>query len=533
MPIESRPSAPAAPERVSHASVARRVTLFEDRAEVVRTAVVPVVPGAQWVSLSGVTPYLDDRSLQVRAEGAGTVLGARVVRRVVQESSGNAGDGPRLEVDLRAAQRRGQVAGLDLARAGASTQRIDQLFSQWTEGLAEVPAGVGAEGGSDEWRAAFDALAADHAIAREAVQLALDVQEESLEDAGRTQERLELARLLRPRYETLIEVQVHSEAAQALGLEVTYRTPCALWRPEHLARLTPTAAGKGDVELVTDGVAWQATGEDWSNVLVRFSTARPAQHAEAPLLSTEKLQLQRKGEEEKKSIVIEVREQTIASAGLGRGVKAVEEMPGVDDGGEPLAWEPAQRVTLASDARAFRVELSRVRLEAAVARVAFPERSQALHVRATMTLTSPRPLLAGPVRVARGSAFVGRARLNFVGAGEPFELGFGIDDGVRVRREQTDERDTALITGTQKLKRTVRLFLSNLSGESRDLVVNERVPVSEIEDVSVALVDAKTWTFDAKDGFARQAVVLAPHATRRLELIYELRASAKVVLPVF
>src|SRR5207253_2460232 len=137
---------------------------------------------------------------------------------------------------------------------------------------------------------------------------------------------------------------------------------------------------------------------------VRFSTARPARAATPPSVADDVIYSRRKTDDERRNINVEARDQAIAVAGLGRGARAVDEMPGVDDGGEPLAFEPAARVSLASDGRPFRVEIARATVRADVARVLFPERAPVAHLRATATLAKgASPLLAGPVRVARGA----------------------------------------------------------------------------------------------------------------------------------
>jgi hypothetical protein len=118
-----------------------------------------------------------------------------------------------------------------------------------------------------------------------------------------------------------------------------------------------------------------------------------------------------------------------------------------------------------------------------------------------------------------------------VSPGEPFELGFGVDGAVRVRRTVVEERDTTLITGTKKLKRTITIYVSNLSGQPKPTLVTERVPVSEIEDVEIVMVDIRGWRHEAKDGLLRWPLSLGPRATETLRLVYEIRNSGKVELP--
>ena len=71
-------------------------------------------------------------------------------------------------------------------------------------------------------------------------------------------------------------------------------------------------------------------------------------------------------------------------------------MPGVDDGGEPLTFEANRPVQILSTGQPVRIEIAQVTMPAQVERVVFPERGMAAHLRATATLSGPRPLW--PVR---------------------------------------------------------------------------------------------------------------------------------------
>ncbi|WP_437734650.1 DUF4139 domain-containing protein [Sorangium sp. So ce1335] len=550
-----------AAERAPHPSAARAVTLFEDRAEVVRTARVEVAAGAQWVAIGGVSVFVDERTVQARVAPAGgpggavRVTAARVRWRAHREAALGREAIDALERERREASRRAAAAELARDRAARREAHLDQLLATWAQAMSEVPKDAGEPARLASWRAGVEALRAalDEALAASAEARAARAR--ALDDARRAAARLREGSREQPRYEAVIEVEIHAAAPQPVELELTYRVACAVWRPEHLARLSADAAGAagatsaagaaqgagGSVELTTWATAWQATGEAWENVAARFSTARPARSAEAPLLADDVLRLRRKTDLERRRVVVEARDQAIAAAGLDRGARAVDEMPGVDDGGEPLVFEAAEPVTLPSDGRPLRVEIARRSLPAELALVLYPEAHPAAHLRATATLDAgsagkggagrPRPLLAGPVQIARGGSLVGRARIDFVGAGEPFEIGFGMDDAVRVRRTVDEEQDTSAITGSRKIRRCVKLSLSNLSSIARRVLVTERIPVSEVAEVEVALVEAVGWTLDEKDGFLRSRVELPPKGLKTMSFSYELRAGASVVLP--
>lgn len=515
-------------------SVAAQVTLFEDRGEVLRRARCVVPAGVSAVHVAGVGVALDDASLVVSAEGDGArVLSARVVR--VARSVSVLGDAGRAEAEAEVTRARGaeQAAEASLLRAEAQRARQATLAHRWMEGVREVPRGTEADAGAGAgaWRAAMDALRGRLDACHDAVRGAALARDAARRDRGRAEARWAVAQRAERCYEAVVSLQVEASEAGEVGFVLRYRTPCALWRPEHVARLDAERDGGAEVSLETWATAWQATGERWEGVALRFSTARPTASAACPCDEDDVLALRRKTESERQAVQVSLREQAVHTAGA-EGVRDLDEMPGVDDGGEAVWFDAPEASTLRSDGAPLRVWLGAVTLPAAVERVAMPERTDAVHLRATATLKAPTALLAGPVRLVRGGDFVGRGRVDYVARGEPFVLGFGLDDGVRVRRRVDDKRETTVVMGTQKLQRTVRLALSNLSGETRSLRVIERVPVSEVEDVKVQVVPDAAWVAEGTDGMWSAEVSLAPHETRELSLVWRLEASSKVVLPV-
>jgi predicted RNA-binding protein with EMAP domain len=64
-------------------------------------------------------------------------------------------------------------------------------------------------------------------------------------------------------------------------------------------------------------------------------------------------------------------------------------------------------------------------------------------------------------------------------------------------------------------------------------LLTERIPVSEIEDVEIALVDAGPFSHDTNDGFLKTSVDIGPQATKTVTYSYEVRAGARVTLPAF
>ena len=510
------------------------VTLYEDRAEVRRRIVVPA--GQASVLVPSLSPCLDERSVEVLPDAPPAVSddAATPSHRVVYHRHAGPGAGDDRTVETLAAVRREaeqqkRDAEERERRAGEERTRLDSLLGTVIGSARSLqPRG---DAGPMQVRSAVRDLQAALAAAidREAsahADLVLAARE--LERASR---RFEEARTAEPDLSARLVVSLPSAADGERSFTVRYRVASALWRPEHLARLVGSPNGidnDASVEIVTYATAWQTTGENWEDATLRFSTARPSKPASPPPLGEDVLHTTRRQDNR---VVVEARDQTIALAGSSEGSpRESRDLLGVDDGGEPLTFEPAERVSFPSTGRPLRVEIERRTLPATAMRIVYPERSPVAHVRATVTLTGRAPLLAGPLRLARNESIVGKTRLDFAAVGEPLDLGFGPDDSIRVKREVKEDRDVTTLTGSQRVRRTIRVFVSNVSGLARSFDVVERIPVSEIGDVEV-LAETNDWTFDGKDGFAKRRIDLQPGAIASLLLSYEIRASSKVALP--
>jgi uncharacterized protein (TIGR02231 family) len=164
--------------------------------------------------------------------------------------------------------------------------------------------------------------------------------------------------------------------------------------------------------------------------------------------------------------------------------------------------------------------------------VAFPELSACVVLRSTQENAGRAPILAGPVDLVRGSGLVGRTRVLYVAPGEKYELGWGPDADLRVKRRLEEHQEKSrLLSSWIDQRRKVEVRLSNLGAGERQVLVTERVPVSEIDKVRIE-VDPKKTTGGQKpdtDGLVRWTVTLGPYGHETLQLDYTLRRHEDVV----
>jgi len=501
------------------------VTVTEDRAHVKRCGVVEVAPGVTRVRIEDVAPVIADKTLRVRASGGVSVGEARVVRRTVSTEPA-AAHAP-LVRELEECVRRGELGAARVARLETAITLLDEAQYRVMEELADDAARGSSPGDGSLATRAVRAFDEREAATYADVLAARREQREIEETLGRLRARATQVGHKATRVVASIEMTLVSTASETVKSElvVEYLVPGACWRPQH----TATLRKDGALSVTTDACVWQNTGEAWESVALRFSTERPSLGQKPPALEDDEVMTQRRSD----VVRVEQRDEAIQRTGLGGGPPPAMRVPGIDDGGDVRVLLAKARATVPSDGRPYRVPSLSMETTATSSLVAYPELAEAVLVRAKQSNTGTAPLLAGPVDLVRESGFVGRTKLGLIAPGESFELGFGPDPHVRLRREleTVDEEAGLLPSSYVGRSHRVRVHVSNLDDRARRIEVTERVPVSEIEKVDVHFDEKKTQpraTPDA-DGFVRWTVELAARGRATLELRYVIRRHKDVV----
>ncbi|MFN0247222.1 MAG: mucoidy inhibitor MuiA family protein [Kofleriaceae bacterium] len=461
------------------------MTVLEDRASITRRGSASLAAGQHRIVIDTVSPVLADKTLHASASGA-RVLDVRCERYLApwrDPDSGSTAAPAALREEKHALQREHDAA---LARASASRAEIDALHE--LAGAAHRDLAIAAARGTSVVGATTQLAELDAAEAAARARAVAASQE--IEALTGKLARLD-ARIARADAETgevaaRLVVDLLVDAPNDVTLAIGYIVPGAAWRPYHRAVLARAA---GRVDWTTTACVWQATGESWTDVDLVFSLERPSLGVDPPELGDDELFVRRRPD----TVVVEAREQEQQNTGLG-GSPAV---PGIDDGGLGITLT-AHKVTVEKDGTPHRIPVGGFTAPTTLSLIAIPLKSSWCHIRARITNTGQAPLLAGPVDLVMSSGYVGRAEVGFVAPGEKFYLGFGPESDIRVHRTETRERDDGLLGGTTHTVR-VAVRVSNLGAERRTIDITERIPISEVEQVSVDVASPDAYLLGADD----------------------------------
>ncbi len=493
----------------------RAVTLLEDRAQVRRRGTAEVPVGRVRLRVAEVAPALVDRSLQAAVRGEGVrVVDLRVRRRY------------RLRAEREDAALAERCRGLE-AELAALAERRDLLTQQ--QKLLEAVAGqdladlqidaAWGEVDAERWGGEVRKLVArDEKLREELLDLA-QRQEDLQETLADLRRRREAVQKGGRRLAADLELELAVESAGEVEVEAGYVVPAACWRPRHTARLTQGEDGER-LRFETDASVWQRTGEDWEDVELTFSTARPSRGLEPPRFEDDTVEARR--QEEK--VVVEERDVEVQEVRATGGPPAKPELPGIDDGGSALALAAPHRATVAANGRPYRVELGSFEAPAQSEHLLVAEVACGVIHKVSAKNAAAQPILAGPVELVADGSSVGRTSVLFVAPDARFDLGFGPDAAIRTNRgvERVEAKPSAL-SRYAETEHGVVLKLSNIGAEARSFTVRERIPVSEVEQVKVRFNDKATSDgakLDEANGFVDWRVNLAAGGTETLKLRY-------------
>jgi uncharacterized protein (TIGR02231 family) len=538
------------PPRAERTDRIDRVVVFADRAEVTRTAPARCVDGTAAVAFPNLPDAIDPRTLRGEADNGAEAVGVSTTRSA------------ELSVEEKSAL--GFVADASLLRGGRGdlpadrVLNLDEAVAALQKEIVEVSDqldGLRRAANDDEQRAAtmrsygpwartvmaedlrqakpdlarWDELLTllhDEAIATSTTNVRRNAE---LRTLSRKLERLQhrLARLSPSMMASSVvaTVAVQCGSSSSTTVRLSYVVPGARWNPEYDLRFTGPAdrkVGAGTAALTVAGVVTQSSGEDWNDVEVWLSTAKPRLGGEAPLPNP--IQVNGALEEKQKQLVQaqEVRADDLKAGGRS-GASAAG--AGLEDGGKAFVLKLPKRVTVHADGRPYWFPVDELTAPAKSSLVALPNLSPWVFQAVALNNPAAWPLMEGTVHVFRGATFVGNAALEYRAPGEPIELSLGIDEEVALERVDLmdQKREAGLFSGSQSIVQAFRTILHNRSASDVVVEVREQVPVTKTTDITVTIDAKKTapgYALDALRGHVKWQVSMKKGQTEQRDIAF-------------
>jgi uncharacterized protein (TIGR02231 family) len=466
------------------------VVVYADRAQVTRLGKVTLEPGIQTLKVPDLTYWLNPDSVRATAKGSAKVrlLGVQVQHTFYEETPVEQLHD--LEVEIEALKD-------DLNQMEKLNERIQQTQDNLIT-LAEQTETYALALASGE-KSIEDQLSLLDKLRNRIIKFDRDLikNEKNRRDKERQLERLEQeldqwrSSQGREAYTAMIELDVLS--AGDLSVDLIYVVSGVGWQPIYDLRFSE-ASDQPVMEINYLAQVSQHTGENWQNVFLTLSTARPALTSKLPELDPWYIRPMptETPTDKRVALSLALREDTQP---LGNRIDVKDEeyiadqaLATVESAGATVNYRLPSTVTIPADGSPHKTTVATISIVPELDYVTAPKQVEAVYRRARGINDSPYTLLPGLANLFAEGEFVGATKIEIIPPQGIIEIFLGVEDCIKVEREFIRrDIDKRVVGARRRIFFGYEINLENLLEEQAHLTVHDQMPVPRHEDVKVKL----------------------------------------------
>lgn len=482
----------AAPGPVALPSRVAEVTVYADRALVVRRAEIQPAAGTTTFAIADLPAAADPASIQVSGKGAFTIRDVRVASR--QKTRDVSAQVKGFEDQRRAFE----------AKLAAAADRVKEAESERVF-LTDLAKRLTGNAGASEslpldvpsWTRMLDFHRDRHAAANQALRDAKTEVQALQAEIDRINREIK-ALGSGGRLSVLeAEVTVEAVAAGRGSLDLSYLVAGPSWRPDYVLRADSEAAS---LAVNYRALVRQNTGEDWENAAIRLSTARPQVGGSLPSLSPWYIDVYRPAPVYRESAGAARKSMAPpapAAMAAESAAEPEEELRAADfvassavSGATAVTFAIPGATSISSDNRDRTVMIAVLSLPVTYSWAAVPKLSSFAYFRAEAKNDSDFPFLPGETHVYVDGGYVADAAMESVAPGQSFSTDLGVDEAVTVERKLVRKFDETSGLIAKKSKTTWEYAITAKNDKKRaiELSVADQAPISSNEQILVKII---------------------------------------------
>ena len=438
---------------------------------------------------------IQDDSVRVEGKGSAgaTIVGIEVKRAFLEQSGEKRAK--ELDEEIRGLERRS--GALDAKKAGLSSQKafLESIRVAWSDRISKELA-IGRPT-SAELMDASSFVGAGVTKVEELTREA-DIEKKNLrEKIDALRRQMNESTGSRRKELKSVEVMLEITSEGSLTLDLATVISQAGWQPSYDVRLSPDAK---TAELTFRAMVRQQTGEDWKNIDLTLSTARPATGGAPPELYPWRVSLFRPQPPMPAPMVMaapspvrakkaaRIREESSKpDDSLAEEAPAAFVTAQISDEQSSVAFHIPRSLDIPSDGTQHGTVVAIEQLPVSIEFMALPKLAPYVFLKSEIVNRAAYPLLPGKVNTFAGNTYTGSSQLKKVAAGEKFDLFFGTDDQVTVKREELKQNKEAGMFSKNRVSYRYRIELGNFRKEPLTITLRDQLPVAGDEEIKVSL----------------------------------------------
>ncbi len=307
------------------------------------------------------------------------------------------------------------------------------------------------------------------------------------------------------------------------SFNISYVTQRAGWKPVYTIR---TTKGKSSLQWNYQAEISQYTGIDWTDIPVTLSSLNPSYHTNVPkpypwYLSNMNLGVTAYSTKAKQRKVQNDYPVTLEAE------ESVYHVPTqIQESDLDIQYTLEKRYSIYSGKEPVVVQLQQFTTPAEFSYFSVPYINPQAYLTARIPAgeLSKHRMIQGKARLYYDDRYTGKTHINPQATEEYIKLSFGSDPEVVVRRKTTENfRDYKSLSGKVIVKRSYEISIKNNKKIPVDIVVKDRIPVSQDEKIEVSNVFISNKGKKDKQGIITWKIKLNPGEKITLKYGFEVK----------
>jgi uncharacterized protein (TIGR02231 family) len=508
-----------------------QVTVYPQTAAVVRRGEVAVPAGSHRLIIRGLPDPVDPGSLRISAASRAVRLGGIEIEKIVATEFVSEAERALRRKLTELVDRRAEIHD-EVPTAEQQLKLIDAVASAPVDRDAKLV--IDGPSLSTTLSTISSGAAAARAKIRGAT-IALRDLDTQIEATKAELSKVATAR----RNTTEVRAVIEASAAVTVPVSLEYRVTDAGWEWLYEARLD-TESKK--MSLGRQAAIVQGSGEDWSDVEMTVTTAKPRTDAGTPAIQSLFLRLSDRPLTTHDATLQEVIVTGSRTRGSIRSRNQPEEEQAPLITAEELATEFAAeyrmpgRVTITSNRQVRMYPVSEEEFDAQLVARAVLSAEILARLEATFTYERDVPIEAGRLQLYRDGSYIGMAALPLLLPGSDVRVPFGVDERIRinVRDERAQSGQRGLLNRQILSEHRRRYEITSYHATALPIEVVDRVPVPQESDIKVDVLEGATAptvrNLDGKEGVYLWKLPGTPRKTESIRHFYSVRYPSDRVL---
>jgi len=499
------------------------VTVYPDRARITSEATFDIPAGKTVLKLTGLSPYIDAQSIQVKGTGEFTILSVNLRNNYLS----NLEDLP--EVRNIKAQIESLQEKIEDEKTAISTLDEKLAFLQANKAVLVKETSFSIE--------QFKTLMDLYTSSIDQINMTKLKKNRLIKDYEKQLEALQMQIAEKRNKNQLpsgeISVAVNAERPVQGRMIFEYTVNNAGWYPSYDIRVDDI---NKPVIINYKANVFQNTGVDWKNVKLSFSTATPWIAGNQPVLNpwfidfylpeSSTISIRGYGKVARSEAPVMMENVVMADRNtfLRKEVEAAPVTVEKRVGEMSVTFDVATPYTIPADGKIQTIEIQRTSSPAEYKYIIVPKLSNCAYLTGNITDWAKQSLLSGEANLYFENTYVGKSQLNVNQLSDTLTLSLGTDPGILVKREKRKDYTTRKTIGANKTDTfSFLITIRNNKTSVVKITVNDQIPVSSNSQITVEAVELSGGKLNSETGLVTWDFELRPGETKEIIFTYSVK----------